>query len=81
MTLLSKILDRLFALLPRRKPNPTCGLMLLWSLPPDKAKILVDYLDAVAEESRRERGEDIPARGGAGEGQTGVEYLEIPDWL
>jgi hypothetical protein len=81
MTLLSKILDRLFALLPRRKPNPTCGLMLLWSLPPDKAKILVDYLDAMTEESRRERGEDTPAQGANCQGQAGDDYLEIPDWL
>jgi hypothetical protein len=79
--MMSKILDLLYSLLPLHKPDRTCGLMLLWSLPPDKAKILVDYLDAMAEESRRERGEDTPAQGGTDEGQTGVEYLEIPDWL
>ena len=76
MNPLSYLLDRFYSLLPRRKPNPTCGLMLLWSLPPDKAKILVDYLDAQCETMDHSglnpdsRNPDDP-----------VEYLEVPDWI
>jgi hypothetical protein len=79
------LLNRLFALLPRRKPNPTCGLMLLWSLPPDRAKILVDYLDAMIDDSGPGPGpgpgEDTPAQGGNRQGRAGDYCLKIPDWL
>lgn len=73
--------DRLFSLLPRRKPRQTCGLMLLWSLPPDKAKVLVDALDAMIEESGPGPGQNTPAPDGGNQYRTDDEYLEIPDFL
>ena len=35
-----------------RKPNPTCGTMLLWGLPPEKAREVVAALDALSSLSR-----------------------------
>ena len=73
MTLLSKILDRLFSLLPRCKPKQTCRTMLLWQMPHEKAEKVIEALLA------NSTGDDWPEAGEHHE-QPG-DYLELPDGI